>query len=195
MVLRVVNGHFPIDIDGEAPGSGKIGVANFVLCSKAGWNAKIRSAVRRPRKLGQLLNGALGRPGQGYLAAVIVDGEAFVRKGDQITTQAEKAADLQHGEELVVHRDDEIVQCADLLVLFVLDFRSEKLRGAIAFPNRLNVDGDELNRLSSRSPCEAPKGKKPTRRDPDRALPAIEALRGFVSAVEGRVDGGGRNGR
>jgi hypothetical protein len=52
MVLRVVNGHFPIDIDGEAPGSGKIGVANFVLCSEAGWNAKIRSAVRRPRKRG-----------------------------------------------------------------------------------------------------------------------------------------------
>jgi hypothetical protein len=42
MVLRVVDGDFPVDIDGEAPGGGKIGVANFVLCSEAGWSAKIR---------------------------------------------------------------------------------------------------------------------------------------------------------
>ena len=121
---------------------------------------------------------------------MIVDSEAFVRKGDQITTQAEKAADLQHGEEFAVRRDDEIVQCADLLILFVLDFRSEKLGGAKAFPNRLNVDVDELNRLSPRSSCEAAKGKKSARRDRDRVLPAIEALRGLAGAVEGCVDGG-----
>src|ERR1700722_9572335 len=42
MVLRVVNGHLPVDIDSEAPGGGKIGVANFVLCSEAGWDAKVR---------------------------------------------------------------------------------------------------------------------------------------------------------
>jgi hypothetical protein len=41
MVLRVVDGHFPVDIDGYAAGGGKMGVANFALRSEAGWNAKI----------------------------------------------------------------------------------------------------------------------------------------------------------
>ena len=42
MILRVVNAHFPVDVDGEMAGGGKIGVTNFVLCSEARGNAKIR---------------------------------------------------------------------------------------------------------------------------------------------------------
>jgi hypothetical protein len=42
MALRVVDGHLPVDVNGEALGGGKIGVADFVLCSEAGRDAKIR---------------------------------------------------------------------------------------------------------------------------------------------------------
>ena len=49
MILRVVDRDFPIDIDGEAPRVGEIGVANLVLSSEAGRNAQIG---RPPVRLG-----------------------------------------------------------------------------------------------------------------------------------------------
>jgi hypothetical protein len=52
MALRVVDGHLPVDVDREALGVGKIGVADFVLCSETGRDAKIRrSPIRLVRSV------------------------------------------------------------------------------------------------------------------------------------------------
>jgi hypothetical protein len=65
-----------------------------------------------------------------------------------MSAEAEKAADLQNGNQLAILGDDDVIKRADLLVLLVMNGLAEEFRCLEAVCNGRYIDFDKRNRLS-----------------------------------------------
>jgi hypothetical protein len=64
-----------------------------------------------------------------------------------VAAEMEKASDLEHREENSIASDNDVLDCADLLVLIVHDAAADQLARAITIGNGVHVDNYELYTL------------------------------------------------
>src|ERR1700719_2924946 len=61
----------------------------------------------------------------------VLDLQALVRHGDQVRTEAEEPADLEHREQITMAIDNDVVDRSDLFFLFVNDAGADKSRSPV----------------------------------------------------------------
>src|SRR3984957_5556338 len=108
-------------------------------------------------EFGQLAERVLGGARQHELVTLIVDCEARIRDGDETTPEAQEAAHRNDSEQyLIIRRDYQVVNHADLFVLVVLDCGADQATGAIGLCQRLDVDCNQLGCTQGESEQAAP---------------------------------------